>query len=272
MKMIKTIQVLGGALGLSLALVSIAGAGEPDLKDPRVQEYIVGEKWSGYVINENETRDMQDDDFQNPAFLWVEQAEDQWSMIEGLSGKTCQSCHGHVDRSMKGVATTYPKVKRGELITVEHQINYCLTERMKAEPWKWEGDKMLGMSALVRNQSRDMPVNVKIDGEAKPYYEKGREFYFKRRGALDLACTHCHVDNPGNKVRSEVLSLGMPNGFPTYRLKWQKLGSLHRRFRGCNKNIRAEPYKQGAPEYTALELYVMWRANGLPVESPSVRK
>lgn len=173
---------------------------------------------------------------------------------------------------MKGKAVSYPKVKRGDLITVEHQINYCRTERMKADAWKWEGDEMLGMSALVRRQSRDMPVAVSIDGEAKPYYEKGREFYFQRRGALDLACTHCHIDNPGNKVRSEVLSMGMPNGFPTYRLKWQKLGSLHRRFRGCNKNIRAEPYKQGSLEYTALELYVMWRANGLPVESPSVRK
>ncbi len=131
---------------------------------------------------------------------------------------------------------------------------------------------MLSASSLVRLQSRGMPVQVKIDGEAAPFYAKGKAFYEQRRGQLDMACVHCHVQNHGKYVRSEHLSQGMPNGFPTYRLKWQKLGSLHRRFRGCNKNIRAEPYKQGTPEYTELELYVMSRANGLPVESPSVRK
>ena len=247
---------------------------EADRQDPRLKNYIVGEKYSGYVVNEPETRDIQDDDFQNPAFLWVEQAQEKWEKVEGEAGKSCASCHGDVEESMKGKTRHYPLVheRTKKLVTVEHQIGICRKEHMKAKPWKWESDQMLGMAALVRMQSRDMPVEVKVDGEAKSHFEKGREFYFQRRGVYDLACAHCHVDNHGNKIRSELLSQGMPNGFPTYRMKWQKLGSLHRRFRGCNKNIRAEPYKQGTPEYTQLELYLMWRANGLPVETPSVRK
>ena len=40
---------------------------------------------------------------------------------------------------------------------------------------------------------------------------------------------------------------------------------------GCNKQVRAKPYKRGSPEYTNLELYMKHRASGLPVESPSVR-
>jgi sulfur-oxidizing protein SoxA len=35
--------------------------------------------------------------------------------------------------------------------------------------------------------------------------------------------------------------------------------------------MRAEPYEYGAPEYVSLELYLMWRARGLPVETPAVR-
>jgi len=131
---------------------------------------------------------------------------------------------------------------------------------------------MLGMTAVVKNQSRGMPLDVAIDGEAAPFYAKGAEFYFQRRGSLDMACKHCHIDFPGMKIRAEVLSYGLPNGFPTYRLKWQKVGSLHRRFRGCNKNIRAQPYKQGSDEYTNLELFLTHRANGTAVETPSVRK
>ena len=86
-----------------------------------------------------------------------------------------------------------------------------------------------------------------------------------------MSCKQCHIDNAGKMARSNLLSNGMPNGFPTFRLKWQKIGSLHRRFAGCNKNIRAKPYKRGSPEYTNLELYLRHRAKGLPVETPSVR-
>jgi L-cysteine S-thiosulfotransferase len=34
---------------------------------------------------------------------------------------------------------------------------------------------------------------------------------------------------------------------------------------------RAEPFAYGAPEAVALELYLMARARGLPVETPAVR-
>ncbi len=42
-------------------------------------------------------------------------------------------------------------------------------------------------------------------------------------------------------------------------------------FKGCMKNIRATPFKEGSDEFRALELYVASRGNGLSVESPSVR-
>ncbi|MGI9373918.1 MAG: sulfur oxidation c-type cytochrome SoxA, partial [Hyphomicrobiales bacterium] len=106
---------------------------------------------------------------------------------------------------------------------------------------------------------------------ATEWFEKGKAFYNQRRGQLDMACSSCHVDNAGNKIRANILSQGQGNGFPTYRLKWQKPGSLHRRFRGCNKQVRAKPFKTGSDEYLALELYVMWRGRGLPVETPAVR-
>ena len=35
--------------------------------------------------------------------------------------------------------------------------------------------------------------------------------------------------------------------------------------------MRAEPYEYGASENVALELYLMWRARGMAVETPAVR-
>ena len=62
-----------------------------------------------------------------------------------------------------------------------------------------------------------------------------------------------------------------PTGYPIYRLEWQSVGSLQRRMRNCMIGVRAEPYAFGAPEFTALELYLRSRAEGLPVETPGVR-
>jgi len=49
------------------------------------------------------------------------------------------------------------------------------------------------------------------------------------------------------------------------------LGSFQRRLRNCLIGIRAEPYAYGAPEFVDLELYLMWRANGMKIETPAVR-
>jgi sulfur-oxidizing protein SoxA len=270
----KTILKAAGLLAVGAML-----AGGPALADEsgaRIDwgPYKVGDKRSGYTFATAQTRAMQDDDFENPAFLWLERGVDIWHTVEGEAGKSCADCHGDAEDSMKGVSTHYPQYfdEWGKLINIEQRINWCRENQMQAEPFKWETDEMLGITAYVKNQSKGMPVDVAIDGPAAPFFEKGKEFYEQRRGQLDLACTNCHVDNEGNMIRAERLSQGQSNGFPTYRLKWQTLGSLHRRFRGCNKNIRAEPYGYGSDEYVNLELYVSWRGNGLPVESPSVRK
>lgn len=264
-------RTLTGALAL---LGFAASFGVVAAAEPQEAQYSAGDKKSGYLYAEPETRAMQDDDFTNPGFLWVERGSALWNKVEGEAGKSCASCHGDAETSMKGVGASYPKydAKLGKLVNIEQRINQCRTEQMKAEAWKWESDPLLSMTAFVKTQSRGMPVAVDIDGPAAPFFEKGKEFYYQRRGQLDLACKHCHEDNAGNHIRTELLSQGQSNGFPTYRLKWQKLGSLHRRLAGCNEEIRAEPYPLGSDEYTNLELYLAWRAQGLPVEAPSVRK
>ncbi len=255
--------VLGAA---AIALVATGGALADAEENPGVK--------SGYDFAEPETRTIQDDDFDNPAFMWVETAETLWTAEDGEYGYSCESCHGDPDSSMTAAAARYPVYDkgRGKPVNIEQRINQCRVNNMKAKAWKYESDELLGMTAYVKMFSRGFPVDVKVDGEMKPFFEKGKEFYFQRRGMYDLACKHCHEEAAGNYIRAELLSQGQSNGFPTFRLKWQKLGSLHRRFRGCNKNIRSEPYPYGADEYVNLELFLAWRGRGLPVESPSVRK
>jgi len=46
---------------------------------------------------------------------------------------------------------------------------------------------------------------------------------------------------------------------------------LQRRLRSCISGIRAQTYDYGAPELVELELYLMSRARGMPIETPAVR-
>lgn len=237
-------------------------------------KYQVEDQRSGYTYAHPETRAIQDDDFENPGYFWVEQGEEMWSTPDGEKGISCRSCHGNASESMPTAGATYPAyaVELGKLINIEQRINQCRTERMGAEAWQWESDELLAMTAYVRNQARDLPVSPKIDGPAKPFYEAGKVFYEQRRGQIDTACMHCHAIYPGRKLRATTLSQGQSNGFPAYRLMWEKIGSLHRRFRVCNRMVRAEPYPYGADEYVNLELYLAWHGRGLPVETPAVRQ
>jgi sulfur-oxidizing protein SoxA len=204
----------------------------------------------------------------------VEQGEALWSTVEGSAGKSCESCHGDASESMKGVRASMPKWNEaaGKPMAMEQYVNACRTERMGADAWKWESDQMLGMTAYVGLQSRGMPVALDLKaGDMQSWWDKGKEIYYTRSGQLDLACASCHESNYGNYIRADHLSQGQSNGFPTYRLKWQKMGSLHRRLKGCMADVRAEPYDVGSDEFVALETYLAWRGTGLSVETPAVR-
>jgi sulfur-oxidizing protein SoxA len=226
---------------------------------------------SGWVFRATETQALQLDDFDNPGFVFVDQGLDLYAAVDGSEGKACASCHEDVEE-FAGLRTKLPRVEAdGTLVSMEELINECRTERMGAEAWKWSGTQMTSMTAVIGLQSRGELMSVAIDGAAAPFWEKGKELYYQRVGQLDMACSSCHEANYGNMIRADHLSQGQINGFPTYRLKNAKLNSIHARFKGCMKNIRATPYAEGSDEFKALELYLASRATGLSVETPSVR-
>jgi len=260
---------------IKLALVAglTAGFASAATADGDWGSYQVGDLRSGYTYAATETRAIQDEDIENPAFLWVDYGGELWEDVDGDAGKACASCHADADDSMKGVGARYPVYSQelGKPINLEQRINKCRVDNMQAKALKWESRELLALTTYVKNQSRGMPIEVDVSGPMQSFWEKGKAFYNQRRGQLDMACASCHEDNAGNMIRANLLTQGHSNGFPTYRLKWQKVGSLHRRFRGCNKQVRAAPYGYGSDEYVNLEVYLSTRGSGLPVETPAVR-
>jgi L-cysteine S-thiosulfotransferase len=259
------LAVLGG---LALGLMPLLVAGQ----EPK-RAIAPSDLRSGREFVSPETQAQQDDLTVNPGMLWVEQGEKLWREAAGVAGQSCASCHGEPS-SLKGAATRYPVYdpKLGRLLNLEGRIQHCRAERQQADPLAYESQPLLALTALVAHQSRGLPMNVSVDGPAQPFFETGRVLYHERQGQLDLSCGQCHDESWGKRLRAERISQGHANGFPIYRLEWQTLGSLHRRLRACFQGVRAEPPASGAPEFLALELYLAWRAQGLPIETPAVRR
>jgi L-cysteine S-thiosulfotransferase len=231
------------------------------------------ERRSGYDLMSRETRAIQDDDATNPGMLWVLDGEALWNRKAGAADRACAACHGDARTSMKGVAARYPAFDAalGRPVNLEQRINICRTGRQKAPPLPFESRELLALSAYVARQSRGLPVEIAIDARSKPFLDAGNEAFHRRQGQLNLACSQCHDDNWGKRLAGSLIPQAHPTGYPLYRLEWQGLGSLGRRLRNCLIGIRAEPYSYGAPEFVELELYLMWRANGMKMETPAVR-
>ena len=215
-------------------------------------EIPLSERKSGTEFMSRETRAMQDDAVTGPAVLTLLDGEALWGKLG------CAACH----TNMKGVAARYPAIVGGKLTTLEQQVRHRNPELA------YESRELLALTAFVAKQSRGMPIEV---SEIKSHLEAGRAFFHKRQGQLNLACANCHDDNWGKKLAGTPIPQAHPTGYPIYRLEWQSVGSITRRFRNCLTGMRAELLPHGAPELVDLELYLMWRARGMKMEAPAVR-
>jgi L-cysteine S-thiosulfotransferase len=174
---------------------------------------------------------------------------------------------------MHGVAARYPAFDRelGRPVNLEQRINLCRVRHQQATPLPFEGRDLLALTAFIAKQSRGAPISASSDPQLKPFIADGHDLFVRRQGQLNLSCSNCHDDNWSNHLAGSAITQGQATGYPLYRLEWQSLGSLERRLRSCLSGIRAQPYDYGSPELVELELYLMSRAQGMPIETPAVR-
>jgi sulfur-oxidizing protein SoxA len=231
--------------------------------------------------------------FVNGVYALDEASYEQWLQIEEFppyelalsegetlfntpfaNGKTYADCfpNGGI-----GIRQNYPyfDTERGEVVTLELAINECRVKNGE-EPLKYKKGPIAAISAYMAYTSRGEPIDIKIpdDPRALAAYEAGKEFYYSKRGQLNFSCADCHVTNAGMQVRADKLSaaLGHPSHFPVYRSKWGEMGTLHRRFDGCNKQVRAVPLPAQGEDYRNLEYFMTYMSNGLEFNGPGARK
>ena len=242
---------------------------QPGEAPASLQVIIPGEEFLPAAV-----RAKQSDDFDNPAFPFVQAGEAAWGKTEGAAGKACKDCHGAApeQRITAGVAG-YPKFSRaaGGVIALPARINICRENALRAPALAEGSDQMMAMTAYLRWGARGLPATADASGPAEAVLAKGKELYFKKIGLLQLSCANCHNQNFGQKYGGETLSQGHAVAYPVFSLGEKRMISLDERFRMCNRLARAEPQAEGSPDYVALELYLNWRSKDLPITAPGVR-
>jgi L-cysteine S-thiosulfotransferase len=175
-----------------------------------------------------------------------------------------------------GIRQNYPYFddKEGKVVTLELALNRCRETNGEA-PISYVKDDMASLTAYMAFTSRGKPFDIKIpnDPRALEAYEDGKRYFYTRRGQLNFSCATCHVQEPGERIRAEVLApaLGILNAMPIYRSEWSSMGTISRRFTTCNSQIRGVPLDPQADEYRNLEYYLSYVSNGLPISGPGSR-
>ena len=189
------------------------------------------------------------------------------------NGKTYADCFANKGI---GVRQNYPYFdeKEGKVITLELALNRCREANGEA-PYNYLKDEMASLTAYMAFTSRGKTMDIKIPGDPRALeaYENGKRYFYTRRGQLNFSCATCHVQSPGERIRSEMLApaLGIMNAMPIYRSEWSGMGTTSRRLATCNSQTRAVPLEPQSDEYRDVEYFLSYVANGLPISGPGAR-
>lgn len=231
-------------------------------------------------------------DFVNGPYSMDADLRKQWQQIEDLppydfaiergkdmfaaafkNGKSYGDCFP--DKGI-GIRQNYPYFdeKSGEVITLELALNRCREANGEA-PFSYVKDEMASLTAYMAFTSRGKPFDIKVpnDPRALAAFRNGERYFYTRRGQLNFSCASCHVQNPGNHIRTEVLApaLGILNAMPIYRSEWNSMGTVSRRFVTCNSQTRGVPLEPQDEEFRDVEYFLSYMANGLPISGPAAR-
>lgn len=271
--------VIGGgtllAVGLSLvmAVPIVFGQQEADEEPPPYEQSEEGAEKIGAEFN--------------PGDIDVEHGHDLFRAA-GANGKSCASCHGDNGEGLIGAAARYPMVvsRKEGVRNLELQINQCRTQRMDSEPYEWSAQQFTNLSHMgdyvdsrtdmrnmllyVKSRSNGIPINIKTDGIAHEYWEKGKRFYWSKRGQRNLSCANCHVMNDGKRLGPVRLSSprGQAAKFPVYTIATDAVETLQFRYQTCSRDVRAHILDINTEPALNLELYHNSLSNGMPYRAP----
>jgi sulfur-oxidizing protein SoxA len=215
-----------------------------------------------------------------PYELGLAEGKKQWE-TPFKNGKTFAGCFKN---GGKNLAQHYPYWDEAtkQVRTAEMDLSECMKRNGEegidfatlAKDTK-KRVQLANLTAYFYSLSKGQPVKLDLSKPgAVAAYERGKQYYWTKRGQLNFACADCHVHLAGKNLGgNQPLSagLGHPLGWPAYRVEWQRLDTIDQRYATCNKQVRAKPLAPNSTEYRDLQLYETYMSSGLPLTAPAMR-
>lgn len=274
-------KLLTGMAGLGIALGTVAVHASPEGDRQELTKYYTSKypniKVEDYVYGalafDADSQAQYDAIMEFPPFeSEVEKGRKMWE-TPFKSGKTYSSCLPNGGNQIAGNYPMFDETK-GKVVTLQDAINACRTANGE-EAYKLNDMKTMGvLTSYMRTLSNGMIMNIKVESpKAVAAYEDGKKTFYSRKGQLNFACASCHVQNAGNRLRSELISpaIGHAVHWPVFR-GGDNLVTLQQRYDGCFKQVRAVPPAQGSTTMNNLEYFHSSLSNGLPMKASVFRK
>ena len=230
---------------------------------------------SSEVLTASGLAQLQSANAMNPIGLWIDEGKRKWE-------KDCNACHA-LEKVVKAVPN-FPKLNASQkLINLEDQISVCRNRDTDAPTasgqfFSNDDNSTLELSTFLNDAARQLTIHIATPTNPlhaaiwKQNLTEGEKLFKTRLGHMNLSCQQCHDGKVGASMRAQKITAGHPTGFPAYRISWQGLGSIERRIRACYSGVQAQVPAPQDIRLRQLELYLKTRAQGLPLEGPSIRQ
>ena len=192
-------KILLSATLITAGLIPVLASASPEDDRKLITEFMV-KRFPGVELNEfsNGVYAIDEVGRQNweaieefpPYEPFIDEGEEMWN-TPFANGKGYKDCFP----DGPAIANKYPHwdKKRGMVVTLPLAINECLQANGE-KPLAYKKGKINSILAYLAYKSRGQITNVEIpkdDPRAMEAYEKGKQFYFARRGQLNFSCATC---------------------------------------------------------------------------------
>jgi len=283
MKQKNILKLLAGMAGLGIALGAATVHASPEQDQQDLIKYFTTKypnvKLEDYVYGalafDPDSKAQYDAIMEFPPFdSQIEEGRKMWE-TPFKNGKTYADC---MPNGGKQIAGNYPMFDeaKGKVVTLENVVNDCRVANGEA-PFKLSDPKTIGvLSAYMRTLSDGMIMNIKVQSpKAMAAYEDGKKTFYSRKGQRNFACASCHMQNAGNRLRSELVSpvVGQAVHWPGFFIGGDTLVTLQNQYSFCfTMVLRAVPPAEDSTTMNNLEYFHSAMSNGLPMKASVFRR
>ena len=272
------------ALPIMLAMASPALADTGQTPD-EVLQALIDRSDSAYLTQSEQNLMMMQDE---PSYWVIEQGEMLFKEPRGPKKASLEQCDfGKGPGVLEGAYVEMPRyfADTGKVMDLESRLMHCMktlqgfTDEDKAIKDKHGNTDLVKIQTFIAAKSNGMAWNPPMDHPLeKAMRGAGEEFFYRRAGVSDFACSTCHGAT-GKRIRASVLpNSSIPDewtkavSWPAFRVGHEAVRGSQHRVSECIWQMRQAEIVYGSEAAIAIIAYWTDKARGQPAILPDLKR